>query len=57
MEFHDAAGGNLWPETWHWDLNSSLQTWRGVRLDGDGRVIGLELDFGDVEGASLAILT
>lgn len=49
-EFYGAAGGDLWMWPWRWDLSSELADRPGVELDDFGRVITLELDFGEEEG-------
>lgn len=35
---------------WQWNLESEPAKWRGVVLDGENRVITLQLDFGRTEG-------
>lgn len=49
LQFHLAARGHLWPEVWRWDVNADPSRWRGVRLDSEGRVVGLEVKFSQTE--------
>lgn len=42
--------GDAWPEQWRWDLTSDPADRPGVTLDEYGRVVMLELDFGEDEG-------
>lgn len=47
--FYEAARGQFWPSRLQWDLSKDPTHWKGVRLDSDGRVVGLEVVFEDEE--------
>ena len=48
--FYGAALGQKWPLELQWDVDSELAKRRRVELDGDLRVISLQLNFGYDEG-------
>lgn len=48
--FHAAVLGDKWPKRWRWDLTSDPANRPGVQLDEHGRVVILDLDFGDQIG-------
>ena len=43
MALYDSTGGSGWTNNTGWDSAQSLEDWFGVRVDGDGRVVWLEL--------------
>lgn len=43
--FYEAAHGRFWPSRLQWDLSKDPTHWEGVRLDSDGRLVGLEVVF------------
>ena len=60
MALYDSTGGSGWTNNADWDSAQALDTWFGVRVDGDGRVVWLELPGNNLRGtvpAQLATLT
>lgn len=49
-QFHEAVGAREWPEQWRWEPGSDPADRPGVKVDEDGRVVSLELDFREREG-------
>jgi len=49
IALYDATDGANWTNTW--DLNQPAETWYGVTLDGDGRVIELDLVTNQLSGS------
>ena len=43
LALYNSAGGSGWTASDGWDSAQTLDTWHGVTLDGDGRVMGLAL--------------
>ena len=60
---YGATGGPTWARNEGWLTDAPLRDWYGVEVDGDGRVVGLELPSNHLEGrippelGSLASLT
>ena len=60
LALYNSAGGSGWTASDGWDSAQTLDTWHGVTLDGDGRVVGLALAGNNLSGtvpASLSTLT
>ena len=60
IALYNSAGGSGWTASDGWDSAQTLDTWHGVTLDGDGRVMGLALAGNNLSGtvpASLSTLT
>ena len=60
IALYNSAGGSRWTASDGWDSAQTLDTWHGVTLDGDGRVVGLALAWNNLRGtvpASLSTLT
>lgn len=47
--FLEEARMASWPERLRWDPDEDFEDWLGVRLDGDGRVCRIELQYTDEE--------
>ncbi|WP_419166844.1 hypothetical protein [Candidatus Palauibacter sp.] len=45
-----ALGGPDWLQSENWLSGHPLDNWHGVEVDGDGRVVGLDLEFNGLEG-------
>ena len=48
--FHEATGGEDWTNDDNWLTGRPLNTWYGVRVDQDGRVTDLDLEFNGLRG-------
>lgn len=40
-----STGGEIWKEKANWTTGTELSTWHGVKVDEDGRVVELRLDW------------
>ena len=50
MALYNSTGGSGWTNNEHWGIAQELGMWRGVRVDGDGRVVWLELPGNNLRG-------
>ena len=60
VALYEASGGAGWSENRNWLSAAPLRLWRGVEVDNDGRVVGLDLDRSGLTGripADLGYLT
>ena len=60
VALYNSAGGSGWTASDGWNTTQALDTWHGVTLDGDGRVMGLALAGNNLSGTvpgSLSTLT
>ncbi len=44
VAFYEATGGPGWRKSDNWVTDAPLSEWYGIRLDSDGKVVGLHLD-------------
>ena len=51
MALYHATGGPNWVHNEAWLTDAPLSEWHGVRVDGQGRVVGLALRFNDLTGS------
>ncbi|MYB06634.1 MAG: hypothetical protein F4Y24_09810 [Gemmatimonadetes bacterium] len=48
---HGGTGGPDWKHSDNWLTDAPLREWHGVRTDGDGRVVELDLRFNELSGS------
>ena len=53
---YDATGGDGWKDSTNWKTDAPLGEWHGVRTDGAGRVVGLEMVSNGLTGPVPAVL-
>ena len=46
IAFYDATNGRRWTEDTNWRTEAPIETWHGVTVDADGRVVSLALALG-----------
>ena len=50
VALYEATGGPNWTNNANWLTDAPLGTWHGIEVDGEGRVIGLDLSENNLEG-------
>lgn len=51
-----STGGDTWEKSANWTTDAELSTWEGLRVDEDGRVVGLTLIINSLKGTSNLLL-
>lgn len=50
VALYNSTGGDSWRESTNWCTNVDLSQWKGVQLNGEGRVVGLKLPSNNLRG-------
>ncbi|CAM9425227.1 unnamed protein product [Ectocarpus sp. 12 AP-2014] len=56
VALYDAAGGSNWKSSGNWNTNADLSKWHGINVNGQGRVVGVDLAANNLQGSIPAAL-
>ncbi|CAN0405328.1 unnamed protein product, partial [Ectocarpus sp. 13 AM-2016] len=52
VALYDATGGSNWKSSGNWNTDADLSKWHGINVNGQGRVVGVDLAANNLQGAA-----